>query len=100
MHIGLPNLMVEYFNKLFASEAGPSMECLRAIRPTITATENEVSLAPFTETEIHDAVFAMHPDKSPSQDRMNPAFYQRYWDIVGKDVSTGCLSFISACEFP
>ena len=28
----------------------------------------------------------MHLDKSPGPDGFNPAFYQRFWDLVGDDV--------------
>ena len=73
---------------------------MREIWLTITAIENETLLAPFIEKEIQDAVFAMHPDKSPEPNGMNPAYYQRYWNIVGKDISAACLSFIASCEFP
>lgn len=28
----------------------------------------------------------MHPDKSPGPDGMTPAFFQRHWAIVGRDI--------------
>ena len=30
----------------------------------------------------------MHPDKSPGPNGMNPAFYQKIWSIVCKDIVT------------
>ena len=31
---------------------------------------------------------------------MNPAFFQKFWHIVGGDVTAACLNFIDNCEFP
>lgn len=28
----------------------------------------------------------MHPDKAPGPDGMTPAFFQKYWHIVGEDI--------------
>ena len=41
----------------------------------------------------------MHPDKSLGPDGMNPAFFQKFWHIIGDDVSAACLKFIQHCEF-
>ncbi|CAN1764361.1 hypothetical protein LINPERHAP1_LOCUS9212 [Linum perenne] len=29
----------------------------------------------------------MHPDKTPGPDDLNPAFFQGFWEVIGKDVS-------------
>lgn len=42
----------------------------------------------------------MHPDKSPGPDGMNPAFYQRFWNIIGNDIVATCLNVISSNVVP
>lgn len=42
----------------------------------------------------------MHPDKSPGPDGMNPAFYQRFWDIIGDDVAAACINVLSENTIP
>ena len=41
---------------------------------------------PVTTEEVKNAVFSMHPDKSPGPNGMTPAFYQKYWTIIWNDV--------------
>lgn len=43
-------------------------------------------LVPIEENEVKQALFSMHPDKSPSPDGMSPGFYQKFWGIVGSDI--------------
>ncbi|XP_024042737.1 uncharacterized protein LOC127899877 [Citrus sinensis] len=50
--------------------------------------------------DVKDALFSMHPDKAPGPDGMNPAFYQKFWHIVGRDISYACLQFIANKELP
>ena len=37
----------------------------------------------------------MHSDKSLGPDGMNIGFYQSYWDVVGGDITTACLSYLN-----
>ena len=49
---------------------------------------------------LNNALFEMHPDKSLRSDGMNPAFYHKFWHIVGKDVVHASLEFINNYTFP
>ena len=42
----------------------------------------------------------MHPDKSPGPDGFNPAFYQRFWDLIGDDVYRDSLEWMNNLCFP
>ena len=41
----------------------------------ITRADNEGLMAHFSELEIKNALFSMHPDKSPGPDGINPTFF-------------------------
>ena len=39
------------------------------------------------EEEVWRALMQMHPTKSPGPDGMSPLFFQKYWDVVGPQVT-------------
>ncbi|KAH9802749.1 reverse transcriptase domain-containing protein [Citrus sinensis] len=84
----ISEIIHKYFTHIFSSERG---SC---------AAQNHSLMEPFSPADVREAIFSMHPDKSPGPDGMNPAFYQNFWSIVGDEVSAACLSYISHCEFP
>lgn len=43
----------------------------------LTDEDNEALLLSITIEEVKQAVFSMHPDKSPGPDGLNPAFCSR-----------------------
>ncbi|CAN1800641.1 hypothetical protein LINPERHAP1_LOCUS22623 [Linum perenne] len=36
----------------------------------------------------------MHPDKAPGPDGLNPAFYQGFWNEMGKEISDDCRTWL------
>ncbi|KAL5834207.1 hypothetical protein ACOSQ4_013704 [Xanthoceras sorbifolium] len=51
--------------------------------------------APFSEEEVKKALFQIYPSKAPSPDDMPALFFQRFWDVVGPDVTRTCLRFLN-----
>ncbi|XXG86091.1 hypothetical protein AAC387_Pa11g1056 [Persea americana] len=96
----IDSMIVEYFRNLFTSGGCQSEELLNCVEMKVTSEQNSMLLAPFSAIEVKEALFGMHPDKSPGPNGMNPAFYQKFWHIVGEDVTSNCLSFINTCFFP
>ena len=45
------------------------------------------------------ALFNMHSSKSPGPDGMSPFFFQKYWHIVGTDVTNAILSILQSSHF-
>ncbi|XP_037491160.1 uncharacterized protein LOC105631710 [Jatropha curcas] len=42
----------------------------------------------------------MHADTSPGMNGLNPRFYQRFWDVVGRDIVQSCRDWFNTCVFP
>lgn len=42
----------------------------------------------------------MRPDKAGGPDRLNPAFFQSFWKVMGQEVFTQCTQWLKAKNFP
>lgn len=92
----IQSVVVDYFSHLFqSSSSGGGLNRLDMVEPCVTRAMNDSLLADFTEPEVKQAVFQMHPTKAPGPDGMPPLFFQKYWHIVGQDVSRAIIDFLS-----
>lgn len=49
----------------------------------------------FSGEEILTAIKQMHPTKAPGLDGMSAIFFQKYWSIVGNDVTRMVLNVLN-----
>jgi hypothetical protein len=85
--------IVEYYKTLFTtSQPGQFDEILLGVDRVVTADMNIQLDAEFTAAEVEHALKQMGPLKAPGPDGMAPIFYQKYWHIVGNDVTASILS--------
>ncbi|CAN1744284.1 Putative ribonuclease H protein At1g65750 [Linum perenne] len=42
----------------------------------------------------------MHPDKAPGPDGLNPAFYQSFWEVLGKEIADDCRRWLAEKIIP
>ena len=81
-----------YFQNLFTSASSNAMEpVLDMVDKVVTLDMNNTLLLPYTSDEVKQALFHMHPSKSPGLDGMPPFFFQKYWHIIGRDVTDAVL---------
>ena len=52
----------------------------------MTALENELLEAPFTENEVREAVFSSYAEGAPDPDSFSFLFYQVFWDLIKVDL--------------
>ncbi|XP_048493143.1 uncharacterized protein LOC125493698 [Beta vulgaris subsp. vulgaris] len=86
----IEKVVADYYQELFTSSA-PSeeamLEVLNAVVPTVTAEMNAELGRACRKEEVWEALRQMHPSKAPGPDGMHAVFYQRFWHIVGDDVT-------------
>ncbi|KAL5538383.1 hypothetical protein UlMin_042739 [Ulmus minor] len=51
------------------------------------------NIVPFEAKDVKTVVFQMAPTKSPGADGMFAIFYQKFWPIIGEDITSACLGF-------
>ena len=56
----------------------------------------EILSSEYTADEVKSALFQMGPTKAPGPDGMNALFYQKFWHIVGDDVTNAVLNFLNS----
>ena len=49
---------------------------------------------PYIADEVKTTLFQMHPSRAAGPDGMSPFFFQKFWHIVGHDVTTTVLSVL------
>lgn len=97
---GLQEIITDYYKNLFTAsvvEWEPVIDCINHV---ITREHNEFLLNEVAEEEVRHALFQMHPDKAPGPDGMTPAFYQKHWSIVGKDIVAMVRKFFQLGQLP
>ncbi|XP_031105595.1 uncharacterized protein LOC116010359 [Ipomoea triloba] len=68
--------------------------------PTLTDQDWQLVNSPFRLEEIKQALFDMDPCKAPGPDGFTAGFYQKAWDIVGKDLINFALNFFETGTLP
>jgi hypothetical protein len=54
--------------------------------PQISSVENEILTALFSEEEVFEAISQMELNKVPGPDGFPAEFYQKFWEVIKKDL--------------
>ncbi|KAL5540368.1 hypothetical protein UlMin_043037 [Ulmus minor] len=95
---GIAHIAESYFTNLFSSSSPLSLDMdmvLNSLETKVSPAMNEQLDGRFDVEDVRTAIFQMAPSKSPGADSMSALFYQKYWPIVGEEVTTACLGFLN-----
>ncbi|PKA56136.1 integrator complex subunit 11 [Apostasia shenzhenica] len=95
-NLGMQELIVDYFEKLFSSEVPQDMEHVtNRVQKHLTQEAIDSLQAQFNKEEITKALFQIHPTKAPGPDGFHALFYQKFWDLIGDDVSNFVMAVLN-----
>ena len=84
-----------YFKELFTSGNPTNLNLvLNSVDRVVTPDMNQTLLQLYTLDEVKQALFHMHPSKSPRPNGMSHFFFQKYWHVVGNDLTEAMLSVL------
>ncbi|KAA3462691.1 reverse transcriptase [Gossypium australe] len=85
-----------YFQKLFtSSRVGDLSYLLTGIENNISPVINIALLSTYTSEEVYAALKGMRPTKAPGPNGFQALFFQRYWHIIGEEVTIFCLGILN-----
>lgn len=87
----------DYFRGIYhTSSLSIIDQVVQLVETKVTTDMNNTLLLPFIGEEVRTALFQMNPSKALGPDGMNAFFYQKFWHIVGNDVTTAVLDFLNS----
>ena len=93
----IATVVVSYFEKLYTTSFPSRISKVTNTIPTrVTNEMNQSLIKEFIREEVVIALQQMHPTKAPGPDGMSAIFFQKYWDIVGNDVTCMVLNVLNS----
>lgn len=99
-HIEICEVVKSYFSQIFSQEKSQDVNSLPIFDSVITDAQNAKLEGEFTFEEFSVALKQMHPDKSAGPDGLNPAFYQNFWNLLGREVFDCRVNWLNDMSFP
>lgn len=87
----MPLHILDFYGKLFTASNGDPCPILNFVNRKVSDQHNQSLQASYSVAEFQTTLFSMHSGKSPRPDGLNSSFFQKYWDIVGEEVTKECL---------
>lgn len=92
---------LDYFAELFKSSNPSSYSpVFQSMIPTVTEEMNIALTRAVSSEEVQEAMFSINPDSAPGPDGMTGLFFQRFWEVIGEQVSKEIKEVFSSGEMP
>lgn len=90
-----------YFTKLFSSSNPRSYDSVfQCMIPKVTSRMNSELIRKVSKEEVAEAIFSIKSESAPGPDGMSALFFQKYWDVVGDDVTREIQEIFQSGSLP
>ncbi|KAK5785641.1 hypothetical protein PVK06_040243 [Gossypium arboreum] len=94
--IEIGNIARDYFVNLFESSGTGNMDhILSGVPCCISESMNQCLLVIYSKEEVIEALNGIGPTKASGPDGFPTIFFQKYWNIIGKDTCNFCLGILN-----
>lgn len=97
-HEDLCRLLKSYYINVFTASKTVVPPTNAEVEAVVTETQNEMLTSELSFEEFTAAVKSMHPDKASGPDGLNSAFFQHFWNLLGKEVFKCCSDWLTDCK--
>jgi hypothetical protein len=99
--IDLEKMAQEFYEDLYKFEGTIGIEeVLSHVPRKVTREMNAELLAPYSELEVKNALFQMFPTKAPGPDGFPAHFFQKHWNLCGKDITRIVIQILNGEDSP
>ena len=90
-------MAISYFEKLYTSSHPSKIsEVMDTIPTRVTDEMNQNLIRIFTREDVEAALKQIHPTKAPGLDGVSAIFSQKYWDVIGNDITCTVLNVLNS----
>ena len=95
------NIALEYYRDLFRSSNPFDLESVfQGLNSRVSEEMNARLTAPISPEEIRKAAFSVKGSSAPGEDGLTGVFYQKFWHIVGPQLTVKISCFSSTAVMP
>lgn len=100
-HEEMCEMVVEYYQNVFAGgEDNNNLEHDQLGSGIVTDEQNVMLTKDMEFEEFTNTVKQMHPNKMAGPDGLNPAFFQHFWGLLGREIYKSCKGWLQNYSFP
>lgn len=100
-HEEMCHIVRDYFSTVFQGDQRDSnMQQNIGSSTCISEEQNRKLVEEVSFEEFSLAIKQMHPAKASGPDGLNPAFFQQFWSMLGKEVFNCCKEWLQGGSFP
>ncbi|CAL1356849.1 unnamed protein product [Linum trigynum] len=97
----LQAMVVDFYRLLYTQEEGDHEDLMpKGSFPRLNQEEIMSLFRPFHISDLHKAIFEMKPMSAPGPDGYQAIFYQKFWPLVGKNLTDMATQFFESGNIP